>query len=47
MCMEVGKLFGIVNGIDSDLLNLEIDVFLLYYFLKSNLEGKIKNKLVL
>lgn len=47
MRMEAGKLSGIVNGIDSDLLNPETDAFLPYHFSKSNLEGKIKNKLAL
>lgn len=47
MRMEAGKLSGIVNGIDSDLLNPETDAFLPYHFSKSNLEGRIKNKLAL
>ncbi|MEQ9763963.1 glycogen synthase GlgA [Streptococcus sp. ZJ151] len=47
MRMESGKLSGIVNGIDTDLLNPETDPLIPYHFSKDDLTGKAKNKAVL
>lgn len=47
MRMESGKLSGIVNGIDTDLLNPETDSLIPYHFSKDDLIGKAKNKAAL
>ncbi|MGX7776966.1 glycogen synthase GlgA [Streptococcus pluranimalium] len=47
MRMESGKLSGIVNGIDTDLLNPETDSLIPYHFSKDDLTGKAKNKAAL
>lgn len=47
MRMESGKISGIVNGIDTDLLNPETDSHLPYHFNAHDLTGKTQNKLAL
>lgn len=47
MRMESGKLSGIVNGIDTDLLNPETDSHLVAPFSARDLSGKAKNKAAL
>lgn len=47
MRMESGKVSGIVNGIDTDLINPETDKHLPYHFSLSDLSGKTANKLAL
>ncbi|MBA2795055.1 glycogen synthase GlgA [Streptococcus porcinus] len=44
MRMEAGKLSGIVNGIDTDLIDPENDPYLDYPFSVDDLSGKRKNK---
>ncbi|AND79620.1 glycogen synthase GlgA [Streptococcus pantholopis] len=44
MRMEAGKLSGIVNGIDTELLNPETDPYLEAHFSIDDLSGKAKNK---
>ncbi|EHJ52319.1 glycogen synthase GlgA [Streptococcus macacae] len=47
MRMESGKLSGIVNGIDTELLDPRTDEHLLAHFSKDDLSGKAKNKAAL
>ncbi|MFA9493307.1 glycogen synthase GlgA [Streptococcus sp. E17BB] len=47
MRMEAGKLTGIVNGIDTDLINPETDPHLPAYFSAGDLSGKTINKALL
>ncbi|MGT2960919.1 glycogen synthase GlgA [Streptococcus caballi] len=47
MRMESGKLSGIVNGIDTDLLNPETDPHLVAHFSADDLTGKAKDKAAL
>ncbi|MGT2736017.1 glycogen synthase GlgA [Streptococcus orisratti] len=47
MRMESGKLSGIVNGIDTELLNPETDPYLLAHFSADDLSGKAKDKAAL
>lgn len=42
--MVSGKLTGIVNGIDTDILNPESDPLIRYSFSKNDLSGKARNK---
>ncbi|MBM7636149.1 glycogen synthase GlgA [Streptococcus saliviloxodontae] len=44
MRMEAGKLSGIVNGIDTELLDPEKDPLIPYHFSVTDLSGKAKNK---
>lgn len=44
MRMESGKLSGIVNGIDTDLINPKTDKLIAHHFSISDLSGKAKNK---
>lgn len=44
MRMESGKLSGIVNGIDTDLLDPETDLLIPHHFSVDDLSGKAKNK---
>lgn len=45
--METGKLSGIVNGIDTDLLNPETDPYITNHFSIKDLSGKTKEKMAL
>lgn len=47
MRMESGKLSGIVNGIDTDLLDPETDPYLVAHFSADDLSGKAKDKAAL
>ena len=47
MRMESGKLSGIVNGIDTDLLDPETDTHIPYHFSVDDLSGKAKDKAAL
>ena len=47
MRMESGKLSGIVNGIDTDLLDPETDAHIPYHFSVDDLSGKAKDKAAL
>lgn len=47
MRMESGKLTGIVNGIDTELINPETDPLIPYHFSSTDLTGKLKNKTAL
>lgn len=47
MRMESGKLSGIVNGIDTELLNPETDPYLLAHFSADDLSGKAEDKATL
>ena len=47
MRMESGKLSGIVNGIDTDLLDPETDTHIPYHFSVKDLSGKAKDKAAL
>lgn len=47
MRMESGKLSGVVNGIDTDLLDPETDPHLVAHFSKDDLSGKAENKAAL